>query len=78
LITTNFNVLKYIKKIFKVPTYCIFNTQQRTTLKNPVEILDSSNRKIKMKTSCSSNLETTNFDPQFQTLMKKYANIEML
>jgi len=33
LTTTNFQVLKYIKKIFKVLTQCIFNVPQRTTQK---------------------------------------------
>jgi len=34
LITTNFDVYKYIKKIFKISTKCIFKAQQRTIPKN--------------------------------------------
>jgi len=33
LIITNFDILKYIKKIFKIPTQCTFNAQQRTISK---------------------------------------------
>jgi len=34
LIILNFDVLKYIKKIFKISTQYIFNVQQRTAQKN--------------------------------------------
>jgi len=41
LIITNFDILKFIRKIFKIPTQCIFNAQQKTTPKKLVEDLDS-------------------------------------
>lgn len=37
---TDFETVKYIKNIFKVPIHCIFNTQQKITLKNSVSRLD--------------------------------------
>jgi len=40
-ITTNFDVLKYIKKIFKILRQYIFNAQHRTTPKKPIKNLDS-------------------------------------
>jgi len=41
LITTNFDVLKYIKKIFKISIQCIFNAEQKTTSKKSIENLNS-------------------------------------
>jgi len=40
LITTNFDVLKYIKKIFKILTQYIFNAQQRIAPRKPVKNLN--------------------------------------
>ena len=34
LITTKFDILKYIKKIFKISIQCIFNAHQRAAHKN--------------------------------------------
>jgi len=41
--TTDFKILKYITKIFKVSIKYIFNAQKGTTPKNSVENLDSMN-----------------------------------
>jgi len=41
LITTNFNVLKYIKKIFKISIQCNFYAQQKITQEKLVKNLDS-------------------------------------
>jgi len=41
LIISNFNFLKYIKKIFKISTQYIFNAQQKTVPKQSVKNLDS-------------------------------------
>jgi len=43
LMATNFKILKYITKIFKVSILCIFNARQGTIPKNSVENLDSMN-----------------------------------
>jgi len=41
LITINFDILKYIKKIFKISIQYIFNAQQRTTPEKSIENLNS-------------------------------------
>jgi len=40
LITTNFDILKYIKKIFKISTQYIFNVQQITAPQKSIENLN--------------------------------------
>jgi len=41
LIIINFDILKYIKKIFKILIQCIFNVQQRIMPKKSIENMDS-------------------------------------
>jgi len=40
LIDTDFGVLKYIKKVIKIPILVYFNAQQKTTPKDLVENLN--------------------------------------
>jgi len=44
LITTHFDVLKYIKKIFKMLVQYIFNAQQMTAPTKPVKNMDSTKK----------------------------------